>query len=248
MNVSDILFESIKFVSCGKSSPQNTPGISMLNSNTITFIDVTLSGNTTGALSITSSDNIVFHEFSVVNNFNTQSANASIIQLSDSNIIATGTTIITKNNIGGWNSECEPALQEQMIAVFHIENSNVTIENLVVSENTSPGNILRVSQQELSSKGNWTFEKNRVCSKGSLFLDGLKVKFNGSLTFTGNTGNDESTSGIFIRNSDFTIYGDLSFLLNKGNIVSIHSVTSNTSVIGSLNIIQNIHGKRGVFC
>ena len=40
--------------------------------------------------------------------------------------------------------------------------------------------------------------------------------------------------------------GNLSFLLNKGNIVSMHSVTSNTSVIGSLGISQNIQGKRGV--
>ena len=104
-----------------------------------------------------------------------------------------------------------------MLVVFRIDKEyNVTFENLIVSENIGPNGIVSVYKFSLMGYFNWTFQRNFVCSKGTLTLDGSSANITGNLFFMNNTVSDEcrGVAGMLVKNSNFRIIGNIDFVSN----------------------------------
>ena len=240
-NVSNLVIENVTFVSCGKISPQDIecPGIA-LQSVSGSFMNVGLSESSNGALLVTNSQSLTFHNLYITNNHNSSS---NIVHIEKSNISITGTTIISNNSVTQYDQKNE------MLAVFRIdEECNVSFENLIVSENIGPNGIVSVYKFSLVGYFNWTFQSNVVCSKGTLTLDESSANITGNLFFLNNTVSDEcrSVAGMLVTNSNFHIIGDIDFVSNMGRTIAIESLNSQITVNGSLNLIRNGFGHRGV--
>ena len=174
------------------------PGIA-LQSVSGSFMNIGLSESSNGALLVTNSQSFTFHNFYITNNHN---SSRNIVHIEKSNISITGTTIISNNSVTQYD------LKNDMLVVFRIDKEyNVTFENLIVSENIGPNGILSVYKFSLVGYFNWTFQRNFVCSKGTLTLDGSSANITGNLFFMNNTVSDEcrSVAGMLVTNSNFHI-------------------------------------------
>ena len=73
------------------------------------------------------------------------------------------------------------------------------------------------------------------------------MQLNGSLTLANNSVSNQSYSGILIRNSTFSVIGNVEFLYNKGDIGVMYSTRATTTIIGSLIISGNSQAMRGIY-
>ena len=240
-NVSNLVIKNITFISCGRSSPQNTPGITMSGIANLKLINITLSESITGALYVINSKNLFIHDLSVISNPTTT---GSIVQFEKSNVNLTGTTIISRNTIGGAMLECGKSIEG---VIFKIEQCSVDVENLNVSDSIGPNGVMNVSRTDLSAlSGNWVFNSNRICSGGSLSLESVVADHTGRLSFSNNSVSNSGVAGILIIDSNYRIAGDIEFTGNNGEFTALRSVNSSISINGSLNIARNVNGDHAV--
>ena len=236
-NVSDLVIENVAFVSCGKISSENasTPGLH-LSGVSGHFTKLRFTESNTGALLIANSPNVTLQELSVENNHDSIN---HIVHFEKSNINIIGTAIISNNSI---------LESKTHIVVFQIKECNMTLENIIVSENIGMDGIVDVDKLHLV--GNWTFERNCICTRGTLTLDNGLVNIEGNLLFMSNKVRDSqkcrSVAGMLLMHSNLYVTGDIDFVANRGHTTSIKSSNSQITVNGSLNLIRNGYGHMGV--
>ena len=240
VNVTNVIIENIVFVSCGKSTSKGIPAITISGINGLTLSNIALSESVTGALYVTNSHDLTLNNFSLRENLN--SAN-TIVEFELSEVNLTGTTTISNNRIGGSELQCEKNTEN---VIVRIKECSMSVGDLIVSDNISPNGVVNITYSELSVSGDWTFNRNSICKGGTLFLETVVTRQNGGVSFTNNSVSNSGVSGIVFRDSDYGVIGDMEFTANSGYLTALQSVNTNVTINGSLNIVSNINGARGV--
>ena len=239
--LTSVTIQNVVFISCGEG---DFPGIRLTNINTVKMMDISVANTTSGALYIKDSSNVELTNLAITINKNSL---ATIVIIQNSTVTSLNNLSIFKNSIGEYDSECIyssfPNAEE---VVFRIDGGFLTAESVDVTDNVGPFGVMALSNVEAVVNGDWSFERNLVCLGGSLFLSEVNIEFQGTLSSIENkeiSENEKFTAGLYFKNSQVNINGTIESISNEGYITSIHSVSSNISLMeGSTLLLNGNHG------
>ncbi|XP_064397146.1 uncharacterized protein LOC135344019 [Halichondria panicea] len=236
-DLTSVTIQNVAFVLCGEG---DLPGISLTNINTVKMMDISVANTTSGALYIKDSSNVELTNLAITNNKNSLATIVSIQNLGNTSL---NDLSIFNNGIGEYDSECVyssfPNAEE---VVFRIDGGFLTAESVYVTDNVGPFGVMALSNVEAVVNGDWSFNRNRVCLGGSLFLSEVNMEFHGTLYSIDNKeigDKYKTTAGLYISNSQVNINGTIESVANKGYITSIQSVGSNISLMEGASLLLN---------